>query len=80
MVKTILLQRRMKHHVLTEETNLSKPANGSRTWNPFTKLSFLLFIPGCPSFLMVMKLPSSERPRLRREIEHGKSILSFSGS
>lgn len=63
-----------------EETSLAKLADGSKRPNPFKELSFLLFIPWCPSFLIVMKLSSSERPRLRREIEHGKSILSFSGS
>lgn len=70
----------VKYHVLTEGTSLAKLADGSKRPNPFTELSFLLFIPCCPSFLIVMKLSSSERPGLRREIEHRKSILSFSGS
>ena len=64
----------------SEENSLAKLANGRKRSNPFTELSFLLFILCCPSFLIVLKLSSSERLRLGREIEHRKSILCFSGS
>jgi hypothetical protein len=78
--KKVLTYRRRKHQVLNEESSLAKPAAGGKRLNPFRELSSPLFIPCSPGFLLVMKLSLSERPRLGREIEHGKSILSVSGS
>lgn len=62
-----MLQGRVKHHVLNEGTSLAKLASGSKRLNPFTEVSFLLFIPCYPSFLRAMKLSPSERPRLGGE-------------